>query len=89
MTGVRGFFGLVVALIVPPSMPMQMYIFVSISIYLDRLEQSSLMRCLQLVGMICVGMAMGWGIGAAAMKAALAVRNTNVTDAEIFRVRQS
>ena len=36
----RGFFGLIVALIVPPSMPMQMYIFVRVQLYLDKLEAS-------------------------------------------------
>ncbi|KAL5483606.1 hypothetical protein ACEPAI_8838 [Sanghuangporus weigelae] len=67
--GNAGFFGFILAIILPPSMPVQMFIF--------------------LLGTLCFGMGMGWGIGAAAMKAANAVRSQTLLQSEYLRENQT
>ncbi|KAL5521007.1 hypothetical protein ACEPAG_8929 [Sanghuangporus baumii] len=67
--GNAGFFGFIIAVILPPSMPVQMFIF--------------------LLGTLCIGMGIGWSLGAAAMKAASAVRSQTLLQSEYLRANQT
>ncbi|KZT02812.1 uncharacterized protein LAESUDRAFT_729774 [Laetiporus sulphureus 93-53] len=67
--GNAAFFGLLGSLMIPPNMPVQMYLAALLT--------------------LIVGECLGWAFGAAGMRAALAVRNQVVTQAELQKVAQS
>ncbi|THH07358.1 hypothetical protein EW145_g3442 [Phellinidium pouzarii] len=67
--GNASFFVALVSLMVPPNMPVQMFIFA--------------------ISLIVSGMLLGWGIGAAAMRAAVAARNTTLLQSSYQKVQLS
>ncbi|KAI0946571.1 hypothetical protein AcW1_010001 [Taiwanofungus camphoratus] len=67
--GNAAFFTLITSLMMPPNMPLQIFVFVLLT--------------------IALGVLLGWGLGAAAMRAALAVRDQAVVKATLQKEAQS
>ncbi|CCM03466.1 uncharacterized protein FIBRA_05599 [Fibroporia radiculosa] len=67
--GNTAFFALLGSMLVPPNMPVQVFLFVLMT--------------------VVVGVCFGWGISAAAMRAALAVRNQLLVEQTLLREEQS
>lgn len=67
------FFSLLVSLFLPPNMPVQVFVFVRLGTVWAVLVNSH--QYFQSISTLLVGILFGWGIGAAAMRAAIASRS--------------
>ncbi len=74
-----GFFALLTSLFVPPYLPVQLFFFVSGSL----LHGDPASYTLQIMTTVEVGLLLGWGIGAAAMRAANESRDPSVLQASM------
>lgn len=85
----RAFFTILSSLFMPPNLPIQMFLFVSPHPrpFLMLCAHSFFIRPTKIISTLVVGVLLGWGIGAAAMRGALAARNQVVLQSTLQKVQ--
>ena len=78
------FFAILASLMIPANLPVQLFIFVSA--YILNEDQGSYV--IQALATMIVGMCLGWGLGSAAMRGALAARDQVLLQSQLQREAQ-